>query len=257
MRRLVLAAPLLVAFAAPVAAQQLTTNTSAADVVFTLGGGGKVSPEYEGSKDYAFSPFPILGLKFKVNPLTGQPSSETGFGIRPAFRYIGKRDASTNSALSGLNAVDASYELGLYLDWTDTNWRAFVEARQGFGGHHGQVFDLGVDAILRPFQNVTVNAGPRLSFATSDYMSTYFDVSAAESLTSGYAAYSANGGLKSYGVGTTINFDITPNWLVRVEGSYSRLADEAANSPIVDKAGSADQFSVGIGAAYRFGLSYK
>lgn len=225
------------------------------DVLVTLGAGAQMKPEYEGADSYDVSPMPIFGLTFKLNPFTGQPTTETGFGIRPAFRYLSKREGS--GELAGLNDVDAAFELGLNLSWTEQMWRVFVEGRQGFGGHSGQIFDLGADAILRPLPGVTASFGPRVSFATSNYVETYFNVSTTEAGLSGFSPYSADGGLRSYGVGGRVDYELTPQWLVRLDASYSRLADDLADSPIVRETGSADQFTVGLGVAYRFGFNWR
>lgn len=261
MRRLVLAACLTAAPALAHAADPAYAPPAYAppghEVTVTLGLGAQVTPSYEGSDSYDLGPMPIFDLKFRHNPLTGAPSSDTGFGIRPAFRYVGKRAAT--GELAGLDAIDAAFELGLNLSWTDEMWRVFVEGRQGFGGHHGQIFDLGADAILRPLPGLTAAIGPRVSFATSDYVETYFDISAAEAAASlsGFSAYSADAGLRSYGVGARLDYELTPQWLVRLDASYSRLADDLAHSPIVREAGSADQFTVGLGVAYRFGFDWR
>ena len=154
MRRLVLAV-CLVAF--PVAAEAADPAGKMApspyiapgyDVLVTLGAGAQMKPEYEGADSYDVSPMPIFGLTFKLNPFTGQPTTETGFGIRPAFRYLSKREGS--GELAGLNDVDAAFELGLKLSWTEETWRVFVEGRQGMGGHSGQVFDLGAEVDPAP-----------------------------------------------------------------------------------------------------------
>lgn len=262
MRRFCLAACLVaapaVALAADPAAKPTTSYLAPGyDLMVTLGAGAEYRPDYEGSDNYSVGVMPIVGLKFRTNPLTGQPTSDTGFGIAPAFRYLAKRDNHDERA--GLDEIDAAFELGLKLSWTEETWRVFVEGRQGMGGHSGQVFDLGADVILRPTLGVTASIGPRLSFATSDYVETYFDVSAAESAASGgrFAAYSADAGLKSYGVGARVDYELTPQWLIRMDASYTRLADDLANSPVVKQIGSADQFSIGLGAAYRFGINWR
>jgi outer membrane protein len=230
---------------------------AAYDAMVTIGAGIEVRPDYEGADSYGVGPMPILGLKFRVNPLTGAPTSDTGFGIRPAFRYIGKRDGT--GKLAGLDTIDAAFELGLNLSWTERTWQVFVEGRQGFGGHSGQVFDLGADAILRPTPGLTASLGPRVSFATADYVSTYFDVSPAESAASlgAFSTYDAGSGLKSYGVAGRLDYELTPQWLLRLDASYNRLASDLADSPVVRNAGSADQFTVGIGAAYKFGFNWR
>lgn len=258
MRHVVLAAPVLLAIAsaAPAAAQQ-ALPAPGDDVVVTLGLGPKLQPEYEGAKSYMLSPFPIVGLRFMVNPFTGQPSSEYGFGIAPAFNFIGQRDAGVDKALRGLGTIDAAFEAGLTADYTLPYARGYVTVRQGFGGHQGQVAELGLQAIVRPVPGLKVSVGPTVSFATDDYMSTYFGVTRKEAAKSRFGRFDADGGLRAYGAAARADYDLTPNWLVRLDTSWSRLAGDAAKSPIVRKAGSEDQFTLGLGVAYRFGVDYR
>lgn len=227
------------------------------DMVVTLGGGLKTEPGWDGSKSYVLSPHPIIGLRFLRSPLTGEATSETGFGIAPSFRYLSKRSFGPASPLAGLPNVAAAFEAGLTVDYTDRNWRAFVTARQGFGGHHGQIFEFGLDGILHPMEKLTLEAGPRLSFATADYMRTYYGVSAASSLATGVAAYRPGGGYRGAGLAGRATWDIDRNWLVRGEASWTHLSDGIADSPIMRAEGARDQFSVGVGVAYRFGVGWR
>lgn len=254
-----LLAATVLASAAPASAQQAAFPSPADDVIVTLGGGVRLQPEFEGSGRYEASPFPIIGLRFMVNPFTGEPTSEFGFGIAPAFRFIGERNAGVDSRLGGLNRIDAAFEAGLNLSYTTSYARGFLEIRQGSGGHDGMLFDVGADAIFLPAPGLKVAVGPRLSFATDDYMSTYFSVSAAEAGASvvGLPAYDAGGGLRSFGAAIRADYDLTPQWLLRFDAAWNRLAGDAGDSPIVTRIGDRDQFTVGIGAAYRFGIDYR
>ncbi len=255
MRRALLATLLLPALAGVASAAE-TFPAPNDDVVVTLGGGARVAPEWDGSKHSVLSPMPIIGLKFLRSPLTGQPSSDTGFGIAPSFRLLGKRHFDPGSPLFGLADVATAFEAGLTVDYTDTNFRAFVTARQGFGGHHGQLFDLGVDGILHPMDKLKLEMGPRLSFATADYMRTYFGVSNAEALATGLSAYKPAGGYRGAGLAATATYDIDKRWFVRGDAGWTRLSDEITKSPIVKLDGRRDQFTVGLGVAYRFGTGW-
>jgi outer membrane protein len=227
------------------------------DLILTLGGGLRVRPEWEGSKSYIVSPFPLVSFRFVTDPLTGQPTSDLGFGITPAFRYISERNGSMDHALRGLRPVDAALEAGVRLDYTWQYMRVFMEARQGFGGQTGQHLDFGVDAIVRPTAQLVLSAGPRVGFASDDYMDTYFSVTRKEAAKTKFSTYNADGGLQTYGIAGRADYSLTPQWLLRLEGGWFKLAPEAADSPIVRKAGDSNQFSIGVGAAYKFGIDYK
>lgn len=245
----VLAAPLL---AAPALAQSVTAPGD--DLVVTLGGGVRVSPDWDGSKSYVLSPMPIVGVKFLRSPFTGQPSSDTGFGIAPSFRYLSKRSFGGGSALAGLPDVPQAFEAGVTVDYTDTSFRAFATVRQGMGGHHGQIAELGLDAILHPLDRLTLSAGPRVSFASGDYMQAYYGVSSATALATGVSAYDPGGGYRGAGVGATATWDIDPHWFVKADAGWTHLSDTIARSPVVKAEGSRDQFTFGIGVARRFGI---
>ena len=104
---------------------------------------------------------------------------------------------------------------------------------------------------------LTLEAGPRVSFATSDYMRTYYGVSAASSLATGVAAYDPGAGYRGAGLAARATYDIDRNWLVRGEASWTHLGDKIAASPIMRAEGNRDQFSVGLGVAYRFGVGWR
>lgn len=242
-----LAAPL---FAAPTAAHAGPGD----DLVVTLGGGGMVAPDWDGSSKYVFSPMPIVGVRFLRSPFTGAPTTDTGFGIAPSFRYLSKRSFGAGSALAGLPEVAGAFEAGLTVDYTDTNFRAFATLRQGMGGHHGQVAELGVDAILHPMPQLTLEAGPRVSFASADYMRTYWGVSPAVSAATGVAAYDPGGGYRGAGLGAKATWQIDPRWFVQAKAEWTHLADAAARSPVIAAEGRRDQFAVGLGVAWKFGV---
>jgi outer membrane protein len=249
----------LAAFAVPLLAAALAAPEPARagpgdDIVVTLGGGGIVAPEWDGSRDLVLSPMPILGLKFLRSPFTGQATTDTGFGIAPSFRYLSKRSFGAGSPLAGLPDVAGAFEAGLTLDYTDTNFRAFATLRQGMGGHHGQVAEIGVDGILHPLPELTLEAGPRVSFASSDYMRAYWGVSPATAAATGVAAYDPGGGYRGAGLGAKATWQIDPRWFVQGRAEWTRLSDAAANSPVIRAAGARDQFTVGLGVAWKFGI---
>lgn len=246
---------LLAALAAPLLAPSTAAWAgSGDDVVVTLGGGAMVAPDWDGSNTYVVSPMPIIGLKFLRSPLTGAPSSDTGFGVAPSFRWLSKRSFGAGSALAGLPGVAEALEAGLTIDYTDTNFRAFASLRQGMGGHHGQIAELGLDGIAHPLPQLTLEAGPRVSFASADYMRTYWGVSPAVSAATGVAAHDPGGGYRGAGLGAKATWQIDPRWFVQAKTEWTHLSDAAARSPVVKAEGTRDQISVGLGIAWKFGI---
>ncbi|WAJ28401.1 MipA/OmpV family protein [Antarcticirhabdus aurantiaca] len=227
------------------------------DAVFELGAGAMVSPEYEGSDDYEASPWPILGLDYlsipglvtfgSINPQGG------GLSIGPSFGYGGERD---DDDLDGLDDIDATYEAGIKLGYEWNNAEVYGEARYAFGGADGFVGAVGANAIARPNQALLLKAGPRATFASDDYMNTYFGVDADEFVRSGgkFDAFEADGGVKSVGLEASARYEFAPTWFLNAEGSYMRLVGDAKDSPIVQEEGSEDQLTFGLGLSKRFSV---
>jgi outer membrane protein len=225
------------------------------DIVLELGGGGLVGPAYEGADDYIVSPLPLVRLHYFRLPQFGAfgDGPETGFSIGPSFRFVPERDDDDYSELEGLGDVDAAFEFGATAAYRYEMWRGFATVRHGFGGHHGIVGKLGVDAVVEPTPRLSVSAGPRLHFADSDYLDTYLGVTAAQSAASGLSEFDPDGGLKGVGVEAEARFALTPRWSIVGSAGYERLVGDAADSPITG-VGSENQFTAALGLTYRFGL---
>ncbi|GGD96664.1 hypothetical protein GCM10011390_14320 [Aureimonas endophytica] len=253
---LLLAGPALAADLGEAPAPEKPAGT---DIVIELGLGGKLVPEYEGAKDYEVVPYPIVSLDYlsipglitfgSIDPQRG------GFSIGPSFGYTGKRDSNDYADLSGLRDVDPTYEAGLKLSYEWDFAEIYGEARYAFGGADGFVGDLGANLVARPTQELQFKLGPTLTFASSDYMETYFGVSAAESIATGgrLAAYEPDGGFKTAGVAASARYEFRPTWFLNAEASWNRFIGDAQDSPIV-KTGSEDQYTVGLGLSKRFSL---
>jgi outer membrane scaffolding protein for murein synthesis (MipA/OmpV family) len=232
------------------------------DLIAEIGLGGRVQPSYLGSDEVSFSPSPILSLSYLRFPglfeIGGGP--RTAFSIGPSFRVTGARDPDDHPELAGTRPLDATYEVGVRAGY-DFDFNAafgaelYGEARWAFGEAEGLVGNVGVQAIVRPTDSLELRFGPRASFAASDYVSTYFSVSPAESLASGgnLAAHDAGAGLYSVGLQASARYEFRSNWFLNVEAGYERLIGDAGDSPIVAE-GSADQFSAEIGISHRFSL---
>lgn len=256
MRRSTLSLTILaLSFAAalPAAAQDRSFN-------FALRGGLSTAPAYPGSDDYEVGP--DIGFTFgalnwgKLNVGQGVGNAPaTGLALRGAFRFLNKRDSADYAELAGMNDIDPTVELGLGLIYRETHWQTFGEIRKGIGGHDGFTGTLGADLIYRPTDRFTLLAGPRISFGDSSFANTYFGVSAAESVTSQFAAFDASGGALGAGFEVQGTYKLDDRWAVEGAITYEKLLGDAADSPIT-AIGSDDQFRLRLGLSRTFNLRF-
>lgn len=222
-----------------------------------LGGGLMVSPKYPGADSYLLFPFPIAVVGRFYIPGLGQVADGTetrrGFSIFPSFDFNGERNASDSAELTGTDTVDWALELGLGVSYRYDWVRGTIEVRQGLNGHTGQVAEFGLEVITEPFERTRLVLGPRATWASGDYMSTYFGVSEDEASAPGsmLTAYDAGSGFKTVGIAARASYDWTDKTTFHVQGGWDRFIGDAADSPIVTS-GSEDQFFVGAGITYRF-----
>ncbi|NRG17021.1 MipA/OmpV family protein [Rhizobiales bacterium] len=227
--------------------------------VLDLGGGAIVQPRYPGADDYLVYPFPIIAVGRFYLPGLGQIVDgdvvKRGFFFYPSFDFNGERKASDSSDLTGTRTVDWALELGLGAGYRYDWLRGFVELRQGINGHHGQVADFGIDVITNPLDRLEFSIGPRASWASEDYMDTYFGVTPGEAAASGgiLTSYDPDAGFKTVGVAARASYAWTDNTTFHLQGGWDRFVGDAEDSPIVSR-GDDDQFSIGIGVSYRFGF---
>lgn len=225
------------------------------DIVLEIGGGGVYKPKYEGASNYILSPYPLFKLHFLRLPNGYEIGGGTdqGFGFRPAFGYRGERQPSDAPILAGLGTVSSAFEFGAAVSYRMDYLEGFLELRRGFGGHEGWVGETGVDVIFNPTDRMEISGGPRASFASSDYMQTYFGVTAAQSAASGLPTTSVGSGFKTVGIEGEVRYKLTDKVTAVTGASWERLIGDAGSSPIITGGGKKNQFSVRLGLTYKFG----
>ena len=83
-------------------------------------------------------------------------------------------------------------------------------------------------------------------------MSSYFGVSASDSVQSGPNQCDADEGLKDVAVSASLTYAFGQRLSVTGVGRYARLLNDAEDSPLVDDRGDANQFVVGLLANFTF-----
>ena len=258
----------LVAFGLPAVASadgHASGNSELSGTVF-LGAG--VSNEYEGSED--FEPLPLFGGRLqyegyyaqligtgvKVNVLNSQR-----FNFGPILNYrFGRDDDVENTAVSRLDEVDDSFEAGLFARMnfrpnSTTRHRAGIEVdfRQDISdGHEGFLFTIGADYSTPIGERWDLGFDLSTTYASDDYMQSFFGVNAAGSARSGLRQFDAEGGFKDVSFAISPSYSFNESWGVFGRLQYSELLGDASDSPIVDDEGSSSQFFAGLGVSYRF-----
>ena len=231
----------------------------------TIGAGGELAPGFEGSRHYSLTPQAQFGIR-RVGTVRAFSSPRDGAGISlidiggfhlgPVGKLKAERNASDFAELRGLGDVMWTLELGIFAELWAFNWlRTRAEVRQGIiGGHDGLVAELSADVVIRPFDRITLSAGPRFSLADTGATAPYFGINSAQAAASGLPVFDARGGAHSVGMGAQVVYQLTPQWQLNAFVEYDRLLGSAAASPIVAQRGSRDQLIVGFGASYSFDI---
>ncbi len=242
-------------------AQPATTE----DWYVTIGISGRVEPDYPGADSYAIRPRGIFSIA-KASQLnvfrSVDDNPSIAFFDTGAFRIgaVGKldwgRDEDASDRLTGLGDIGMGVEGGGFAEWYPFDWlRLRAELRYGVGGFSGFTGDLAADAIYT-MDRWRFAVGPRLSYAGSGYMSTYFGVTPVQSLNATLLGnplpvYDAGAGFDLVGVTGQLTYNFRNGFEAGVYGGYGYLLGDAASSPLTsDK----NQFRTGISLSYTFNI---
>jgi outer membrane scaffolding protein for murein synthesis (MipA/OmpV family) len=249
------------AMAQPSSIGSQAAGAPAKDWTFDAGPGVVMAPWFEGSASYRVLPIPNLDLryqrdKFFVSARDGIGATlldADGFKAGPILRYRFARNEWDGPGLYGMGSVPFTVEGGGFVRYDLPFLAAKVEVRRGLGGSNGLVMDATLDGKLRLSDNFFLSGGPRLSVTDGTYNQAYFGVDAGQSANSGYAQYYPGAGLRSVGLGTSAVWRISEQLNAVAFGSWNRLTDVAAASPLVTGPyGSPNQFVVGAALSWRF-----
>ncbi len=222
-----------------------------------IGLGGGVSPDYEGSNDYEFGFGPNItaawrntifykGKSLGVN-IIRQKNLKAGLIAARAA----KRKEDDNDKLEGLGDIDGGLEVGGFVSYKNKPWRFKAEARQEVdSGHEGALVELSVGTDL-PFTKPLAFIELGTTWASDDYMESFFSVDSKQSANSGLDKYNADAGIKDVNISISTGYPITDRWRIGAMVEYKRLLGDAADSPVVDDK---NQFVAGTRSFLSYGL---
>lgn len=237
-----------------------------------------IFPEYEGGDDATATVLPLADIRQEDflfirgastnlndgNATVGWNALNLGYDERgdrkfrlstgPLVRYYRGRDEDDSGALNGLGDIDDSVSIGGFLEIRAGGWHADLAAVSRATGEtdEGLLMSFRSGYTAHISDRLSIAPGIFASWGDDDYMQGVFGVNATQAARSGLSRFNAGSGVKDAGIDIRANYEISRNVLVSGEIGYQRLLGDAADSPIVDGAGSPDQFRVLIGAAYKF-----
>ena len=224
----------------------------------TIGLGGLMAPDYEGSDDYELGALPEVNIHYGdhvfltmrdglgVNPLVGE-----NYRLGVAVGYRLGRDEDDSDHLDGMGDVDGGATAALLGGYDVGPLKLSAKLSHQFTGEDdaGVRADFRVAAPMRAAENLTLIPSISTSYLNDDYAQTYFGVTASQSASSGYGAYDPEGGFKDVTLAMNIRYDLNQEWALTGIAGYSRLVGDVADSPLVQDE---NQFFTGIGASYKF-----
>jgi outer membrane protein len=230
--------------------------------------GALMLPEYEGSDDSQVVPLIAgrenydqyyietngLGLRANVSPYKG-----IEFG--PVIKYtLGRDDGVKNAKVKRMREIDAALGAGAFvrvpfhgvMDKTDELAFELQAVTDVSDTSDGTTISFGPSYSYSATEKLRLGVSASATYATDNYNETYFGIDADNAARSGLAAYKAEGGFKDVGLMVNANYALNQSWGLTGLVGYKQLIGDAADSPIVDKEGSAGQMMVGAGVSYSF-----
>jgi MipA family protein len=202
---------------------------TARGMTITLGAGAGAAPDYEGSDDYELVPLwnlrlanlyhpktfvQVLGPRLRSNFL---PSEHWRLGL--AGQFIKERNDVENNQVDHLKSVDPSVMLGAvagydFLADPQQNLALEVEARQDVANDNGALVTVRGVYGGRLSDSWALNGSVGSSWASDDYMSSYFGIDAADAARSGLEQFSADEGFKDVSVGAALTYRLFERWSI-------------------------------------------
>ncbi len=213
-----------------------------------IGAGALITPKYEGSDDYKALPIPIISLGTQGGRVTvdGADSvkyaivKEGGLEVGPLVGYRFGRDEDDGPLLAGLGDVEGGLVAGAYAKYRIGPFYIGTSYHhQLTGDDTGYEIKLKAGAERELSDRLKVDASVGATYSSDEYMDAFFSTN----------AYNADAGFKSVYANLGMTIVLSDRWEARLKGTYTRLLDEAGDSPVVE---SKDQFMGLVGLAYSF-----
>lgn len=187
--------------------------------------------------------------RLKLNVLT----RETPWELGPALQYRMERNDVGNNQVDAMNKVDGATEAGAFLGWKaehlslSTTWVTDVSDK-----HSGDVWYLNGMYKFPVSEQFMWALGAHLTWASDDYMETYFGVDSQDAARSGFPTYKASSGFKDSGLSLIGHYKFNKTWGLAGVINYTRMMNDAEDSPLVNDVGDKNQYKAVLAVTYTF-----
>ena len=227
-----------------------------------VGLGAGLAPDYEGSDDSKAVPmfmysqnydsgryFKLMGTNLKVNLIADKSVS-----LGPVLNYRMERDDVDNNQVDKMDKVDGAFEAGVFGGVDINGLLLEMEVLADVSdSHDGYTVQPAAGYRWKLASTFTLTPKAFLTYASEDYMSTYFGVNSSNRGKSSLSNYNADAGIKDVGLNLVANYTPWESWGLMGLLSYKKLLNDAQDSPLVDDVGDDNQFTLGVMATYRWG----
>ena len=226
-------------------------------------------PSYSGSPDMVVKPRPAFYLRWGrfmvtnasvfvtrrqddvLRGISADLVNTDSLRVNAALRVEQGRDTSESPRLAGLDDIDPTIRLRLSATWRFApDWRLGVAVGPDLLANGGGLLaDVGVGHDIRfgPRNVLTFSAG--VTAADARHLQSYYGITEAQSLRSGYPVYEPRSGLRDASATVSWRSELNARWATYLGASSSRLLGPAKRSPLTFEAGS---WAVSGGLAWRF-----
>ena len=179
------------------------------------------------------------------------PSSNLKVG--PSLSINRGRRESDSSELEGLGNTGRNVEVGMYASYDLGLVKLRLRIRKDIAnGHDGTKVIGDVRFLAYRIEKVAVVTSLYATWGSDNFMDSYFSITPDQSLASGLPEFDASAGLKEISLSTGANYSFSERWDFVGSVSYSRLLNDAKDSPIVSLRGNPNLFVGALYAVYRF-----
>jgi len=260
------------------AAEMPNRSVFAGDWV-TVGLGAGYDPSYDGSDEYVLLPAPLVqgsvagfdfgtrgpglyvdliadgnsgkDMKFLAGPLLRFRMDRNSNIKDPLVRLLGKEDVAIEvGATAGVSFSSILHRFDTVTISSDIQWDVA-------GAHKGRIISPSISYATPLSTAIFSMLSLSATHVDANYADTYFSIDQAGSIASGLPVFDANGGWKSYGASLLGAVDLSGDardggWGIYGFIKYSRLTNDAAQSPVTSLRGDASQWFMAGGISYTF-----